>query len=51
MKDKASTINWNLDANTRKFISEQKEAYNFLDGIRKEREICEAIRRRKTAMK
>ena len=51
MKDKASRINWNLSDDMRKKIKEFKEAYSFLDGIRKEGEICEAIRRLKTPKK
>ena len=45
MKDKASTINWRLDADLKKCISEAKEAYGFLEGIRREHEIVDAIHR------
>ena len=51
MKDKASKTNWKLGAAMRDFIKEQKEAYECLDGLRREQEICEAIRRLKTPKK
>lgn len=47
MKDKASNINWRLSDTMRTLIHQQKEAYSSIKGLRKEQEICEAVRRYK----